>query len=141
MTIKKLFTIALLAGGALLFSSCSNNENLARTSADTFLTLYFQIDYEAAAALCTTELGSELRESLKSIESLEKGVKDKIIEQASKIKTEIITIEELGKDSLVINYKVILPSFPNGIDNKMVLVKSEKEWLVARFGQTTVAKD
>jgi len=142
MTTRKLFTIALLAGGVLLFCSCSNNEKKARSSANAFLTLYFQTDYESAAALCIPELGNELRESMKTITSLEDGVKEMIVKQTAQIKTEIIEVEQgLGKDSLVVNYKVILPSFPNGIDNKMVLVKKGKMWLVAGFGQTTVHND
>ncbi|MFA6770422.1 MAG: hypothetical protein WCR71_04545 [Bacteroidales bacterium] len=136
MTIKKLFTIVLFVGGIMLFSSCSNNKKKARVNANSFLTLYFQTDYESAAALCTPELGDELRESMKSIESVEAGVKEMIIKQTSQIKTEIITLEELSRDSLVVNYKVILPSFPNGIENKMVLVKREKKWLVSGFGQS-----
>lgn len=140
MTIKKLLTICLLASGVLLLSSCSHNEKQAQMNASTFLNLYFQTNYEAAAALCTPELGKELLELMKSIESLESSVKEKIIEQTAKIKTEIVTIKELGKDSLLVNYKVIMPSFPNGIDNKMILVKSEKDWLVAGFGQSTSLK-
>ena len=60
-----------------------------------------------------------------------------IVQQTSKMKTEITSVEPAHtKDSLIVNYKVILPSFPNGIDSKMVLVKREKEWLVASFGQS-----
>ena len=135
MTIKNLFKIVLLAGGVLFLSSCSNNDKKARESANSFLTLYFQTNYESAAALCTPELGNELRESMKSIESLEPSVKEMIVKQTALIKMELGTIEEVGKDSLLVNYKVILPSLPNGVDNKMVLVKREKEWLVAGFGQ------
>lgn len=141
MTMRKLLTIILLVGIASLLSSCSKNENKAKASAETFLSLYFQTNYESASALCTQELGKELLESMKNIESLEPSIKEKIIEQTSKIKTEIVTIEELGRDSLMVNYKVILPSFPNGIDNKMVLVKRDKEWLVAGFGQSAGHKD
>lgn len=141
MTMRKLLTIILLVGIASLLSSCSKNENKAKASAETFLSLYFQTNYESASALCTQELGKELLESMKNIESLESSIKEKIIEQTSKIKTEIVTIEELGRDSLMVNYKVILPSFPNGIDNKMVLVKRDKEWLVAGFGQSAGHKD
>ncbi len=141
MTMRKLLTIILLVGIASLLSSCSKNENKAKASAETFLSLYFQTNYESASALCTQELGKELLESMKNIESLEPSIKEKIIEQTSKIKTEIVTIEELGRDSLMVNYKVTLPSFPNGIDNKMVLVKREKEWLVAGFGQSAGHKD
>lgn len=141
MTMRKLFTIILLVGTTSLLSSCSNNENKAKASAETFLSLYFQTNYESASALCTQELGKELLESMKNIESLEPSIKEKIIEQTSKIKTEIVTIEELGRDSLMVNYKVTLPSFPNGIDNKMVLVKREKEWLVAGFGHSVGDKE
>lgn len=141
MTMRKLLTIILLVGIASLLSSCSKNENKAKASAETFLSLYFQTNYESASALCTQELGKELLESMKNIESLEPSIKEKIIEQTSKIKTEIVTIEELGRDSLMVNYKVTLPSFPNGIDNKMVLVKRDKEWLVAGFGQSAGHKD
>lgn len=137
MTIKRLFVIILFVGGVFFFSSCSSNERRAKESANSFLTLYFQTDYDSAATLCTPELGRELSESMKSITSLEKGVKEMIVKQTSNIKTEITSVEPAQtKDSLIVNYKVILPNFPNGIDNKMVLVKREKEWLVASFGQS-----
>ncbi|MDD4657279.1 MAG: hypothetical protein WC125_09730 [Bacteroidales bacterium] len=137
MTIKRFCTLFLLVGGVFFFSSCSNNQKRAKESANSFLTLYFQTDYDSAANFCTSELGSELKESIKSITSLEKGVKEMIVQQTSKMKTEITSVEPAHtKDSLIVNYKVILPSFPNGIDSKMVLVKREKEWLVASFGQS-----
>lgn len=137
MTIKRFFTLFLLVGGVFFLSSCSNNQKRAKESANSFLTLYFQTDYDSAANFCTSELGSELKESMKSITSLEEGVKEMIVQQTSKMKTEITSVEPAHtKDSLIVNYKVILPSFPNGIDSKMVLVKREKEWLVASFGQS-----
>lgn len=138
MTIRRLITIILFAGTVLFFASCTNNKKIAQGNANTFLSLYFQTDYEKAATMCTQDLGDELRSSMKSIESLEAGVKEMIFKQTSLIKTEIISVEQgLSEDSLVVNYKVILPSFPNGIDNKMVLVRSNKEWLVAGFGQSS----
>ena len=116
--------------------SCSQDEKSARASAGGFLDSYFKIEYEKAAGYCTPELGEELRASLKSIESLESGVKEMIIKQTSAIKSEITKVERgHGRDSMVVVYKVILSGFPNGIENRLVLVKSGKDWKVAKLGK------
>lgn len=135
MAISRFFK--LLAAFALLAitASCSQDEKSARASAGGFLDSYFKIEYEKAAGYCTTELGEELRSSLKSIETLESGVKEMIIKQTSEIKSEITKVERgPGRDSMVVIYKVVISGFPNGIENRLVMVKRDKDWKVAQLG-------
>jgi hypothetical protein len=125
-----------LAASVLLLISCNSADKQQRAVAESFLGFYFATEYDSAATLCTPELGEELLNSLKSINSLEDGVKEMIAKQTSGIKTQIVSLEKSSsKDSVLLKYKVILPNFPNGIDNRMVLVKEGKSWLVAGFGQ------
>ncbi len=136
MTRNKLFKLSAAFIFLSIITSCSLDEKRARTSAGGFLDSYFKIDYEKAAGYCTSELGEELRSSLKSIETLESGVKEMIIKQTSAIKSEIIKVERgSGRDSMVVVYRVILSGFPNGIENRLVLVKSGKDWKVAQLGK------
>ncbi|MDP3451429.1 MAG: hypothetical protein Q8R90_00615 [Bacteroidales bacterium] len=128
----KLFKTLFLLGLSLIIFSCNGSDKGARERAKMFLDSYFSIDYEAAAGYCTPELGQDLKEALKNIESLEKGVKEMIIKQTSEIKTEITEVKLFaGNDSLTVYYKVYLSGFPNGIDNTLIMVKEDKEWKVA----------
>ncbi|MDP3436641.1 MAG: hypothetical protein Q8S04_05310 [Bacteroidales bacterium] len=136
MTRIKLFKLTAALIFLAITISCSQDEKSARASAGAFLDSYFKIDYERAAGYCTSELGEELRSSLKSIETLESGVKEMIIKQTSAIKSEITKVEHgPGRDSMVVVYRVILSGFPNGIENRLVLVKSGKDWKVAQLGK------
>lgn len=129
---KRLFGTLFLFSLSLFIFSCNARDNGAKERAKLFLDSYFALDYESAAGYCTPELGEDLREALKNIESLEKGVKEMILKQTSEIRTEITEVKLSGsKDSLTVYYKVFLSGFPNGIDNTLVMVKGEKEWIIA----------
>ncbi|GAB1473608.1 hypothetical protein MASR2M69_10490 [Bacteroidota bacterium] len=126
----------LLACILALSLSCGRNEKEVSEIAEKFLDSYFGVDYEKAAGYCTPELGEELKVSLKSIESLEKGVKDMIIKQTSGIKFGIKKVDKTYvKDSLIVVYEVKLPGYPDGSDNRLSLVKRNKEWKVATIGK------
>jgi len=121
----------------LIFNiSCEKKEKEVQNVAGSFLDSYFRVDYVKAAGFCTPELGEELKVSLKSIESLEKGVKEMIIKQTSGIKFEIKKVDKTYvKDSLIVVYEVKLPGYPDGSDNRLSLVKRNKEWKVATIGK------
>lgn len=132
----KRWSFLLVALVFLFVSSCSVKEKKIVSVAEDFLELYFKTDYDSAATYCTPELAEELRGSVKSIENLEAGVREMIVKQTASIRQEIVSVEEANsKDSVNLKYKVYLPSFPNGIDNKMLLVKMGDNWFVAGFGQ------
>ncbi|MHC1779950.1 MAG: hypothetical protein AB9922_06905 [Bacteroidales bacterium] len=120
----------------VLNTSCGNKEKEVHSAATKFLDAYFGVDYIKAAGYCTPELGEELKVSLKSIESLEKGLKEMIIKQTSGIKFEIKKVDKTYiKDSLIVVYEVKLPGYPDGSDNRLSLVKLNNEWKVATIGK------
>jgi len=132
---NKIFKLSAAFIFLAIIISCSQDEKSARASAGGFLDSYFKIEYEKAAGYCTSELGEELLSSLRSIESLEPGVKEMIIKQTSAIKSQITKVEHgPGRDSMVVVYRVVLSGFPNGIENRLIMVKNGKEWKVAKLG-------
>ncbi len=136
MIINKLFKLSLFVLVVSMSLSCSNKEKEAEEIAVTFLDSYFKTDYETAAELCTPELADEIITSFKSLEAMEKGVRDMILKQTSMIKTEITdVVPSSGKDSMIVSYKVILPEFPKGMQNRLILVKSDNSWKVSGFGE------
>lgn len=127
---KKLWVMVVF-----LVLSCNSADKKAEQIAIQFLDAYFKIDYNTAAGFCSTELAEELGSSLKSIESLEDGIRDMIIKQTSELKTQIVSVDsESRKDTVIVAYKVLLPDFPNGIENKLLLSKIEKEWKIVELG-------
>jgi hypothetical protein len=136
MRTAKLKFIVLFTLFLVFTAACSKSEKEAQSVAGSFLNSYFSVDYEKAATYCTVELGQELRTSLMSIESLDKGVKDMIIKQTSGIKYNIKKVDKTYvKDSIVVVYEVKLPGYPDGSDNRLSLVRRDKEWKVATIGK------
>jgi hypothetical protein len=120
----------------ILVGSCGNKADEAKLRAVEFLDAYFKVEYIRAAEYCTDELKSEILEAFEQIESLEPGIKESVIHNTSQTKTEIVSVDtESKKDTVVVNYRVILPSFPNGIDNRLSLIKENKIWKICDFGQ------
>ncbi|HCT94934.1 MAG: hypothetical protein A2X19_10360 [Bacteroidetes bacterium GWE2_39_28] len=128
--------VSLVILTVFFIASCNKVEKTAELKAKEFLDAFFKIDYNAAALLCTEELAQELTASLKSIESLEAGVRDMVIKQTSEVKTQIKSVDtDSKKDTVIVSYIVILPSFPNGIENTLSLSKVDKEWKVVELGR------
>ncbi len=132
---KYLKTWALLISAVFVIASCTNREKEIASHTKAFLNAYFNIDYKTASGFCTKELGRELIGSLKSLDSLEPSVRTMLEKQSKEAKTEIISIStDKRKDSATVLYKVILPSFPKGIENTLSLVKMDKKWWVVALG-------
>ena len=136
MKISKLFKLFVIVAVLMASSGCGKQEKEAQIVAASFLESYFKTDYETASALSTPELADEIITSFKSMESMEKGVREMILRQTSQMKTEITGIEQTGsKDSMIVSYKVMLPEFPKGLQNKLIMVRIEGNWKVGGFGE------
>ncbi|MEN6618443.1 MAG: hypothetical protein ABFC28_02945 [Rikenellaceae bacterium] len=128
-------TVALLLTLTFALVSCTSREKAVTLKTKEFLDAYFSIDYMAASQYCTKELGEELVNSLKSLDSLEPTVRDMLVKSSKEVKTEIISVGlGKGKDTARVLYKVILPNFPDGIENTISLVKAGKSWCVMELG-------
>lgn len=136
---KRYLKITFVSLAVLSFffaASCNKVEKTAELKAKEFLDAFFKIDYNKAALLCTEELAHELTASLKSIESLDDGVREMVIKQTSEVKTQIKSVDtDSKKDTVIVTYLVVLPSFPNGIENTLSLSKVDKEWKVVELGR------
>lgn len=103
--------------------------------AEQFLDSFFKFDYESAKALSTHEYKEELSFLTKSIEGLEQGVRDKVIEYSQGVERELLNIEKSNsKDTLILNYRMVAPNTKYKANNSLTMVKGSEGWRVARFG-------
>lgn len=115
--------------------SCNRGEEGAAQVAREFLTQYLKPNHIEAAALCTPQLAEELISSLKGVDSLEEGVKESIRSKTAEIVIEILNSNRLpGKDSVEVDYRVLIPGFPNN-ENRLLIVKIDDQWRVAALGK------
>ncbi len=125
----------LTALSAFLFQSCSDYTEEIKGKTSGFLDAYFNGDYEKAVSFCTDSLGVEIANMLSGFELLDPSIKEMVKRQTSSLTTEIISIEKSeNRDTIMVNYKVLLPYLPDGKDNSLSFVKEEKEWKVAKLG-------
>lgn len=128
--------LAAVVLSALLFTSaCTNVEEELTLKTQEFLKAYFNAEYQKAGSFCTDSLGVELAKSMEGFNSLEPSIKEMVLKQVQDVKTEVISIDKKSSDDTVfVKYRVVLPSFPNGVDNNLLFVKIDKEWKVASLG-------
>lgn len=120
---------------ALLLQSCTDYTEEIKGKTSGFLDAYFNGDYEKAVTFCTDSLGGEIASMLSGFELLDPSIKEMVKKQASSLTTEIISVEKSeNRDTIMVNYKVILPYLPTGKDKTLSFVKEEKEWKVAKLG-------
>jgi len=135
MTKKYLQIGVLLLSLVLILGSCTSKESEITQNTKGFLDAYFRVDYKGAATYCTNELGKELVNSLKRLDTLEPSVREMLEKQSKEVKTEIISIDtKSSKDIAKVLYKVILPNFPQGIENTITLIKVDKKWHIEELG-------
>ena len=128
---KRVVFLLLMLIVTVLVNSCGNKSDEAKIRAVEFLDAYFDVDYMRAAEYCTDELKGDIIRAFEQIESLEPGIKESVIQSTSQTKTEITSVDtESKRDTILVNYKVILPSFPNGIDRQLSLVKEGTVWKI-----------
>lgn len=134
--IKKLLqTTTLLFSLVFILGSCTSREKEIALNTKGFLDAYFKIDYLAASAFCTKKTGEELVNSLKRLDNLNPEVRTMLEKQTKDVITKIISVEsKRGNDTAKVLYKVILPNFPNGIENTIILVKVDKKWCIEGLG-------
>ncbi|PKP37831.1 MAG: hypothetical protein CVT97_04130 [Bacteroidetes bacterium HGW-Bacteroidetes-14] len=135
MSRKILITGLALLMTAAVFTGCKNHEKDVTLKTTEFLKAYFNADYDSAGQFCTDSLKMELARMLESYDSLDPSIKEMVKKQAQNVTTEVISVvKSEQKDTILVKYKVVLPSFPSGVDNTLSFVKQNKEWKVAELG-------
>lgn len=130
----------LIIGLAIIMTAaaatgCRDHEQDVTIKTTEFLKAYFNADYDSAGQFCTDSLRMELAGMLESFDSLDPSIKEMVKKQAQAVTTEVISVvKSEQKDTILVKYKVVLPSFPSGVDNTLSFVKQDKEWKVAELG-------
>ena len=133
---KRAVILVVMFMTVVAVNSCGNKGEDVRITATDFLNAYFKVEYVRAAELCTDELKADIVRTMESLESLEPEIKEMVIRNTAQTTTEIISIDtESKKDNATVIYKIVLPNFPEGIENTLSLVKVGKVWKISDFGQ------
>ncbi|MBR5856109.1 MAG: hypothetical protein IKY70_02420 [Bacteroidales bacterium] len=136
---KNIVTLFFISISAFLLQSCSNGEKPENVATD-FLDAYLSTDYAKAAEFCTPELGKDLSEAVRELESLAPEVKELMKRHTSNYTPQITAVEEpKGRDTVIVSYSIInrpkKDSISVGgdviIEKQLSLVKIEDNWRVA----------
>ncbi len=127
----RLFTLCLIS----LILSCKGREDAKLMTISTqFLNNYFELEYKKAAEFCSQDLEKDLEESAKNYDSLDPKIRESIKLHSSDIKFEVLDLNfNKKRDSAIVNYRVLLPSFPNGIQSSLYFSKIDKQWVIYSF--------
>lgn len=130
---RVLFVVAFAS--MALFISCTNKQDVVSGIAKQFLEAYFKTDYPNAATLCTKELAEQIEISFRQFDKLDTGVKEMFLKQAGGVSTDVVSVIFKGGDSAVVKYKVVLPNFPNGVENSLTMIKDQEGWKIGLLGE------
>ena len=127
----------ILTSIVLCTVSCQNTPDPApKEIALTFLTSYFQIEYDKILPLCASdsELKSDLERSAQTIASFSQGAQDKLRNELSVYRFQIEQVDITPKkDSAFVSYLIFSPEMPDGIESHLTMVKEDKEWKVLKL--------
>ena len=127
----------ILTSIVLCTVSCQNTPDPApKEIALTFLTAYFQTDYDQIFPLCASDsqLKSDLEQSARAIETLSQGAQDKLRNELSVYRFQIEQVDITPKkDSAFVSYLIFSPEMPDGIESHLTMVKEDREWRVAKL--------
>ncbi len=133
---RRVIMIAATMATFVLLQGCKTFEKDIRKVTNNFLESYFKVDYVTSGSFCSENLAQELSESLKSLDSLEPTVKEMLVKQSKGVKTEIISVDRMeSRDSAEVLYKIVLPDFPSGIENRLIFARTDKTWKIVSLGR------
>lgn len=102
--------------------------------ADSFLTSFFEMDYESAAGFCSEEIGSLLLASVASREYPSESIGEKVSEASKGTAFKVNSCEKTEeKNTVEVKYTVTPFGGGAGIEHTMTLVKRDGEWKISRL--------
>jgi hypothetical protein len=131
LVLRNLTTFSLL----FLAASCSNTSHPKQDEiALTFLTSYFNLDFEQTLPLCGEVLKADLEQSAIAISGLSQGAQDKLRNELSVYSFKIEKVElNNAKDSAFVSYNVFMPEAPEGVPSHLTMAKEKHEWKVVKL--------
>ena len=129
--------ILFLATLFFFITSCSNSlEPKPEQIVQTFLTAYFQIDYDQILPMCGQKLKADLEQSAQAVRNLPPWAQDKLRSDLLAYSFQIENFDlNPSKDSAFVNYLVFTPEAPapEGTKSHLTLAKEENEWKVVKL--------
>ncbi len=133
-----LIPAVLIVAAAVVFGAVKifggNSTVKAGAVADSFLTSFFEMDYESAAACCSEEIGSMLLASVADQKYPSESIGEKVAEASKGTAFKVHSCEKTDvKNTVEVKYTV--SPFGGGaeIERSMTLVKSDGEWKISKL--------
>lgn len=131
---KKIGLLFAFTAIMTLFASCENVEEKVTAVADSFLTSYYQMEYEDAAEYCTDEFAEVLLQAVATKPEASDLIEELLI-AATKATT--YTILDVDTKSVEGEATVLFELIPYKsevtLERKLIMVKSDGEWKVSDF--------
>ncbi len=125
---------AILVAGLslLLLSSCGGNTKDGVRTADDFIEAYMAAEYGKAATLCNDYVREAVDESAAMLEDLDEALRDSFMELSASMKTHRTEVFEHTKDSITVDYDVLIPGEMEPLRNAVTVVYDEasEKWTV-----------
>ena len=128
---KKILITAFLAIFALY--GCAPGADKAAAVANDFLTSFFKMDYEGAAAFCTPDIAAVLCDTIAASEYPSEEIRKKVVEASRKTTFKIVSSQiEEESGAAVIDYEIHpYGAVGNGtIPRTMHLERIDGNWLI-----------
>ncbi|MBO4557961.1 MAG: DUF4878 domain-containing protein [Bacteroidales bacterium] len=126
--------IAILSLCALLaLCGCTSKADKAGAAASNFLEAFFAMDYDAAAAFCSDEIATLVRDTLEASQYPSEEIRAKVVEASKNTTFKIVSSEadeETGE--VTVKYEIYPYGAPKGaaIPRTMRLGKTGGDWKV-----------
>ncbi|MBP5211053.1 MAG: hypothetical protein J6Z27_04370 [Bacteroidales bacterium] len=132
---KSLFRIAAcLMLTASLLCSCSFESKKASKVAESFLTAFFQMDYQTAGSFCAGDLAAEIQESIDDVELPSEEMTELVKEASMNTTFEITQVDTKSEKGVATVCYVIHPyGNEENVERSMLLVKEKGKWLVLQL--------
>jgi len=99
--------ILVFAAVIVFLCACTNNEKIARTTAEAFLESYYSLDYQTAETFCTPECAHLIEISITGMEELPEYIREKIEEASRETSYEIVNVDaETIEGEAVVKYRL-----------------------------------
>ena len=131
---KRLFLIATLL---FFMASCNSTpEPKFEPMVQTFLTAYFQLDYDQVLPMCGAHLKADLEQSAQVVRNLPAWAQEKLHNDLSVYSFAIESVHvNPAKDSVFVQSLVFTPEAPapKGTKSHLTLAKEENEWKIVKL--------
>jgi len=125
-----IFSVFLLCAVSCRNESGPKPEQIAHT----FLTAYFQIDYDQVLPMCGPELKADLAQSAERVSQFTPEMQNKLRQDLSEYS---FKIEDVGlnpaKDTALVNYLVFTPEAPQGLPGDLTMARKGQEWKIIKL--------